>query len=228
VSQTTSKILGKNNLLGSKHWLDSADKTFFEIASEYFIKPWWGKYSLVKEKGYSSQVLMPVNPYVIFFNEKPALKIEKGKAKIIQKTYSDIYFLLNTLPENVDAFYILDKATLRQFYPSNLEVKIPKDCFPHVFRFYTPWFINRDIEAKISSVNDVFNIYTEKVEFKQKNIHEEYIDTEFIHFSVKKNSRYLIEENVGLIEKGTEVYSIEVDNEELIEELIKEYDEKRI
>jgi hypothetical protein len=127
-----------------------------------------------------------------------------------------------------EALYVLDKVALRQFYPSNLSVEIPEGYFNHVFRFYTPWFIDRDIEAKVIPATDIFHIYTKKVKFEKKDVNKDYIDCEFIHFSVKKTGQHTIEDGVGLIEKGTEIYSLEIEDEDVIKRLIKECGEKRI
>jgi hypothetical protein len=212
-------------LAGSAAWLSYHDDPFYKIVVDQRVRERWQRFSRVKDYGYQDKLLIPVNPYVIHFGSKPDLKINGNVATLTQRTHSEFFL---GLENNKKIIYPVERTMQRHFYPSSFKADIEDDCFNYMFRFYTPWILNKDITVKAYSNSSAFTVYTKEINFKKKDLNDEFIDCEFVHFSFKIKGDHMIDDEYGIIEIGTEMYSFDVDDPETVELLIKEYDEQGI
>jgi hypothetical protein len=97
------------------------------------------------------------------------------------------------------------------------------------YRFYIPWFINKNIQISIDPVEDEATpFYTNKKKFVSSLIEPStpYADTEFVDFKIKNFGKYSLKDGYGIISKNTAMYDMSaiLTDEEV--ETLKEYYEK--
>jgi hypothetical protein len=209
-------IINKNYIAGSEWWVNSENLSFPEILIQSRVPPNWARYNIYDISNIDS-ILKPVNRYVLNLYPKPKiLKIENNLVTFRQRTHAEIW----VEEKNNNIIYALDKCHQRQFYPSLNNIE-NKDCFKPTYRFYIPWFINKDINITISSVEDEntpFYVNKKNIISKYINNNEEYVKTGFVDFKIKNTNDYHLKEKYGIISKNTAMYDMSVvfTNEELL------------
>lgn len=196
----------KNNIGGSEFWLNSENLSFKEILIGSRIPEKWSKFNLIEDY-YKDFIIKPVNRYVSNLYPKPEIvSINNNTIRLRQKTHAEIW----VKPRNeVNVLYALDKTWQRQFYPSNIFMN-NNSCFAATYKFYIPWIIDRDLNAKIEQVLDektcfivdpcTFNFW--------KTENEEYINTGFINFQIKREGSHMLDDRYGIIDIGTPMYDV--------------------
>jgi len=208
-------IKTKNYISGSEWWINSGNLSFPEIVVQSYVPTYWAKYNLNDILNIDS-VLKPVNRYALNLYPKPKIiKIQDNLITFRQRTHAEIW----VEEKDNDVIYALDKCHQRQFYPSlnNLE---NKDCFKPNYRFYIPWFINKNIEVRIDPVEDEdtpFNVNAKNIMGIELGMYSEYADTEFVDFKIKNTDKYYLKEKYAIISKDTPMYdmSVVLTNEEI-------------
>lgn len=195
----------KNNIVGSEWWLNSEKYTWPEIVVGSRVMDAWARFNLI-EPEYKNAILKPLNRYVSNLYPRPELvKIEENLAILRQRTHAEIW-----VDEKADGLYALDKTNQRQFYPSEHNHNF-SECYPASYRFYVPWFIDRNIEAEIKEITDedtAFKIIPGGIRFYQQNINSDYIDTNFINFGIKKSGSWMLDGRRGIIPRLSAMYDI--------------------
>ena len=181
----------------------------------------WSKYNS-KEILNIKSILKPINNYVLNLYPKPKIiNITNNIITFRQRTHAEIW-----VEERKDGtLYALDKCHQRQFYPSlnNLE---NKDCFDPTYRFYIPWFINKNVSIAISRVEDEptpFYISEKNIIGKPLPHLSDYAYSEFVDFKIKNTGEYYLKEKYAIISKSTAMYdmSVVLSDEEISQ--IKDY-----
>jgi hypothetical protein len=207
----------KNNRLGSKYWINSAEKSFSTLVAESKMLPEFSNSSLLKNMGYRDKVLVPVNPYVEYFYPKPELIKTNTEIILRQKTHAEIW-----VEYKKDYLYMLDKCWQRQFYPSkNICDSLNNNP---VYRFYVPWTIEFEDSFLIESTSPVFDIYTKSITFSKRDFDNNFIDTPFVDFTIKKHGPHMKTDDYGIVNVGTPIYDIIIKNSDISERIIKEYE----
>jgi hypothetical protein len=196
----------KDYISGSQWWINSANLSFEEIVTQSRIPDKWSRYNS-KDILNIRSVLKPVNNYVLNLYPKPKiLSIHENLVTFRQRTHAEIW----VEEKSNQVLYALDKCHQRQFYPS-LNYIESDECFKPTYRFYIPWFINKNIEINIYPVED------EETPFyvNKKNIigtpiedHKEYANTDFVDFKIKNTGPYYLKEKYAIISKDTAMYDM--------------------
>jgi hypothetical protein len=210
-----SLIFENNTRLGSKYWINSEEKKFSELVKDSKMIEEFSDSSILKKK-YKDKIIVPVNPYVEYFYPKP--KLIKTETGIIlrQKTHAEIW-----VEYRGNNLYMLDKCWQRQFYPSkNIHDSLNNQP---LYRFYVPWTIESEGIFEIKSTSPTFNIYTKSITFFKRNFDNNLIDTPFIDFSIKKQGKHMKTEKYGIVDIGTEIYDIVINNINIAERIVEEY-----
>lgn len=209
--------------VGSKYWVNSEHDSFSDITKANFQLPThWANSSFIRSTEFSKNILKPVNGYSMIFWPKPELSLLDGKAVLRYKTHAEIWL------EKMDkGLYALDKTWQRQFYPSNLTVTTPSDCFDALYKFYIPWLIDKEIECDVLEIEESpFRIVKDKANFSE--LDDSLIwNVDWIHFAIKNNGDHIEEyhgDTYGIIERGSPICDIVINDKQTIEELIKEYE----
>jgi len=210
-------LLIKNNILGSKYWINSAEKDFSTLVAESKMISEFSNSSLLKNMGYRDKVLVPVNPYVEYFYPKPELIKTSTGIILKQKTHAEIW-----VEYKKGYLYMLDKCWQRQFYPSkNIYNSLNNNP---VYRFYVPWTIESQENFLIQTDSLVFDIYTKSITFSKRNFDNNFINTPFVDFTIKKYGPHMKSDNYGIVNVGTPIYDIIIKNSDISERIIKEYE----
>jgi hypothetical protein len=210
-------LIKKKNMLGSKYWINSADKDFSTLVSESKMMLEFSDSSLLKNMGYIDKILVPVNPYVEYFYPKPQLIKTSTGIVLKQKTHAEIW-----VEYKKDYLYMLDKCWQRQFYPSeNIYDSLNNNP---VYRFYVPWTIEFEDSFLIESSSPVFDIYTKSITFSKRNFDNKFINTPFIDFTIKTQGPHMKTEKYGVVDIETPTYDIIINNVDLAERIIAEYE----
>lgn len=199
----------KNGALGSKYWIDSYNKDFFTIQKESNLPPIF----LNKLDEFSNNILQPINKYAYYYSKKPQLIKYKDYIVLRQKTHSEIW-----VEPKHNGLYALDKAWQRQFYISDINLDKDSNCFDAMYKFYTPWIINKKNNFEIKSIkNSPFLIKSEKINFDANGY-------SWIYFLIKKNGKHMNTKQYGIVDIGTPMFDIIIKDKDTILEIIKEYE----
>lgn len=216
-------IKSKNHISGSEWWLNSGGLSFSTILRQSKIPDHWSRYDSKYIRDIES-VLTPVNKYVFSLYPRPnILKINNNLVTFRQRTHAEIW----VEDKGGDVLYAVDKCHQRQFYPSE-NIIDTAGCFLATYKFYIPWFINKDIVVSIDAVQDEatpFQVNKKMFIGSIVDISTPYADTEFVDFKIKNFGEYALKEGYGIISKNTAMYDMSVilTNEE-IEKLKEDYE----
>jgi hypothetical protein len=210
----------------SDSWIEMKSFSFQDIVQKSLIPRQWGEFPYVLND-YKKDIIKPVNMYAGLFGSAPKLKdIKNNIITLEQYTHSDIYLL----KEINKSLYALDKAHQRQFYLSENAYVIKQENFisDECYRFYIPWVIDFDVKCNIRSNNlksNSFHIIEKEINFKKINNEPQFLNTEFIDFYFTDSKSHMIEEDCGIIEKGSYMYDIVFEaDKELIEQIVSFYE----
>lgn len=198
----------KNHIAGSEWWINSEDLSFSSILRQSKIPDHWARYDSKHIRDIRS-VLNPVNKYVLSLYPRPKiLSIVDNLVTLRQRTHAEIW----VEDKGSDVVYAVDKCHQRQFYPSKNDMNA-KGCFSATYKFYIPWFINKDVDVIIDTVQDeVTPFYVDKKIFTSRLIgmSTPYADTDFVDFKIKNSGDYFLKEGYGIISKSTAMYDMSV------------------
>ena len=208
--------------VGSRYWVNCEHDSFSDITNKNFQLPHnWAHSTYIRKSKYSESILKPVNGYAMNFWKAPELTIIEDKAILRYKTHAEIW-----LEEMSFGLYALDKTWQRQFYPSQLNQDTPEECFSALYKFYVPWIIDKDIKCQVLSVEgSPFKIIKDTVSFNK--LEDETIwSVDWFHFAIKSNSNFIEQyhgETYGIIDVGSDICDVIIEDQDTIRELIKQY-----
>jgi len=195
-----------NNVLGSKYWVNCYNKSFTEIQQESNLPLHF------REKHYTKTIIQPINNYAFHYSPFPEIIIDDFLI-LRQKTHAEIW-----IEPKGNALYALDKTWQRQFYPS-VTIKNDEECFNAVYKFYTPWVINKNITVKVLPTEDSpFKIITNTITFKEGSK-----DGQWIDFLIKKEGPHMKNKEYGIVNINSNAFDIIVEDKNTINEIIKEF-----
>lgn len=214
-------MIAQNGILGSEFWVNSYNLSFPEIQRASNVRVGWRDYLYVKDS-YLDKILHPVNMYVSHMYPRPELvSIEKNTVTLRQKTHAEIW----VQPKNKN-LYALDKCHQRQFYPSK-EIFNNSECFSACYRFYIPWFINKNLIVKIKNIDNEFSpfVVQEKTFISDAPKEDSTIfNTEFVNFSIRKTGKHMLSDEYGIIDIASPMFDMVVTLEDRdINKLKEEY-----
>lgn len=214
-------ITKKNNISGSQWWINSENLSLPEILKQSGLPDKWSRYNS-KEILEISSILKPINNYVLNLYPKPEIiNIKNNKITFRQRTHAEIW-----VEERKDGtLYALDKCHQRQFYPSFNNIE-NKECFDPTYRFYIPWFIDKNITIEITRIADEptpFYINEKNIIGKPLHYLSDYAHSDFVDFKIKNTGDYYLKEKYAIISKNTAMYdmSVVLNDEEISQ--IKDY-----
>lgn len=215
-------IKSKNYISGSEWWINSENLSFSTIVRQSKMPDHWARYDSGYMGGIKS-ILNPINRYAFSLYPRPQiLSINNNLVTFRQRTHAEIW----VEDKGNDTLYALDKCNQRQFYPSANSFE-NNECFKPTYRFYIPWFINKEIDVTIKNVKDEQTpFYVKEKTFRSSVIerHIPYADTEFVDFKIKNTGRYFLKEKYAIISKSTPMYDMSATfSDEEIEGLAKDY-----
>lgn len=198
----------KNYISGSQWWIHSGNLSFEEIIVQSRVPKRWSVYNSEDILKIDS-VLKPANNYVLNLYPKPKiLRINENLVTFRQRTHAEIWLE----EKDNNAIYALDKCHQRQFYPSPNDIH-NDECFKPTYRFYIPWFINKNVEVKISPVEDEdtpFYVVKQNITAKTVKDSQEYADVDFVDFKIKNTGQHHLKEKYAIISKSTAMYDMSV------------------
>jgi hypothetical protein len=214
-------ISKRNNISGSEWWINSYKLSLPEILIQSGLPDKWSRYNS-KDILKINSVLKPVNNYVLNLYPKPEIiSINSSLVTFRQRSHAEIW-----VEERQDGtLYALDKCHQRQFYPSYNSLE-NKECFDPTYRFYIPWFINKDINIKIDAVKDEatpFYAGQKNIDWNTLEDYADYAYSDFVDFKIKNSGEYYLKEKYAIISKNTAMYdmSVVLNDEEILQ--LKDY-----
>lgn len=194
-----------NNILGSKYWVNCYDKSFAQIQQESNLPLHF------RERYKTNTIIQPINNYAFHYSSFPEIIINNF-ITLRQKTHAEIW-----VEPKGNALYALDKTWQRQFYPSTT-IHSDKECFDAVYKFYTPWVINKNITVKILQIDDSpFKIITDTITFKEGSI-----DGQWIDFLIKKQGPHIKTNEYGIINIDSNAFDIIIEDTETVNQITRE------
>lgn len=207
-------IYNKNYIGGSKFWLDSSNLSFQEIQKGSNVTYKW----LLFDEEYNDKIIKPVNKYASYFSTKPEVVINNDSVILRQKTHSEIWV------QPMSKFlYAVDKVMQRQFYPSEKKFVKNNECFLSLYKFYTPWILDHNLECDVVQVDESpFYINTNKIIFN-KLFSTEFIEPQWVHFYIKKTGTHMVNNKYGIIPIGSPMFDIIIKDKDIGEKIIEQF-----
>jgi hypothetical protein len=201
-------IKTKNYIAGSEWWINSESLSFSEIVRQSKMPDHWARYDSGYMDGIKS-ILNPINRYVFSLYPRPQIiSIVNNLVTFRQRTHAEIW----VEDKDNNALYALDKCHQRQFYPSTNSFD-NNQCFKPTYRFYVPWFINKNIKVNIQPTEDEETpFYIKGKTFSSQVIDHQtpYANTEFVDFKIKNTGKYYLKDGYAIISKSTAMYDMSV------------------
>ena len=198
-----------NNALGSEYWINAYNKSFEQIQVESNLPPIF----LNKVNNLKNDIIQPVNGYAFYYSKKPKLINHKDYIVLRQFTHSEIW-----VEPKGNGLYALDKAWQRQFYVSDKILEGSDNCFSAMYKFYTPWIINKNIDVEVRSIkSSPFIIKSNNVIFGLNNC-------PWIYFLIKKTGKHMHSEKYGIININTPMFDLVIKDSNTIKEILKNYE----
>ena len=211
-----------NNIIGSTFWLNSANMDFYEIQNISNVPSKWTKIEGVLNSKYKNNIVKPVNGYALNFGIKPELILENDYIILRQYTHADIW----VERKGIQSIYALDKTWLRQFYPSDKVLENKDDCYLAQYKMYTQWIVDENVDIEIRSIpNSPFFVFSEIIKLNKIGIKLEHIYPKWIYFLIKKQES-MVKDGFFIIENNTPAFDIIIKDKDVIEKIVKEYNEK--
>jgi hypothetical protein len=210
----------------AESWSKMGTMSFAEIMRYSNMFPKWADWHQIKYNSlYSNKILKPVNLYASFFSIRPkVIRTSSTSATLEYYNYADMLIqiadpplghlgIFKSQPIN-EIFYSVDKVWQRQFYPSPNDYDTSKlDIISdRCFKIYTPWVIDEDIEFFVTStINDPsLKIMEHHGSFTKSNENDRIKEPCFIDFYFTKSKRHMETETVGIIERGSYMYEMQI------------------
>ena len=210
----------------AESWSKMGTMTFAEIMRYSNMFPKWSDWDQIRYSDlYSNKILKPVNLYASFFSTRPkVIKTSDTSATIEYYNYADILMqiadpplghlgIFKSQPIN-EIFYSVDKVWQRQFYPSQSEyntsgMDILSD---RCFKAYTPWVIDEDIDFFVTSTieDPSIKIMDFRGSFAKSDKNDRIKEPCFVDFYFTKSKRHMETETVGIIERGSYMYEMQI------------------
>jgi hypothetical protein len=189
-------------------WYETYDPNFVDINKKSFVpEKWMSFYPILKKYGEGS-IIKPINVYVDALYPKPKLiSIEGDTIRLRQENHAEIFLLI----KEDGSFRNLDRPWQRQYYQSNEKRQVPDNCFDGVYKFYTPWVIDQNIDIKFESPDEEtpFHIYEGHSSFYKIPDSAPYVEPLFVSFSFKNTGKHMvIDKKFGKIKRASPMYDI--------------------
>lgn len=195
----------KDNIIGSEWWLNSQNLSFSEILIESRVPEKWARFDRLEDE-FHNFLLKPVNRYVSNLYPRPQLiDINDERVILRQRTHAEIW-----VQDEGVGLYALDKTHQRQFYPSENDHNY-ENCYPARYRFYVPWFIDKDCEANILLVSDEdtpISAVSTKINFKKVDKNSEHVNTNFVDCGIKKEGSWMLDGTHGILPISSAIYDM--------------------
>jgi hypothetical protein len=201
-------IRTKNYIAGSEWWVNSEALSFSQIVRQSKMPDHWARYDSGCMNGIKS-ILNPINRYAFSLYPRPqVVSIVNNLVTFRQRTHAEIW----VQDKGNDSLYALDKCHQRQFYPSANSFE-SNECFKPTYRFYIPWFINKNIQVSIKKIQDEetpFYINEKTFNSQVVDLQTPYADTEFVDFKIKNTGKHSLKDGYAIISKSTAMYDMSV------------------
>lgn len=218
-------------------WFETFDPSFVEINIRSQVNPKWLMFKRVYEGKYANSILKPVHRYAEWLYPYPELiSIDGNTVRLRQTNMADFFLLEDAVKEKItpedyekpDEYYFkhLDRPHVRQYYQSANEHELPKDCFPGLFKLYMPWIVDANVTISIEQPDNVESpvfIYGHNLEVTEIPGETEVIEPHMIPFHFKKVGSHMVDDKYGKLLRGSPMYDIVFDANDIIVSRIKEF-----
>jgi hypothetical protein len=205
-------------------WYKSKSESFLYINERSRVFERWLSYEeVLKDNKFNNSILKPINMYAKYLYPGPKLLNIENNIVTLQQCNHAEFFLL----EDENGFYNIDRPWVRQYYLSDLDCKIPDNCFPGTFRFYIPWLIDENLSVDIlQPINSAFQIHEKTINFYKTEQNLKKFDPGFVHFHFKNIGSHLVEPGFAKIPKNTPMFNMRFFANDIIVEKIRKYYEQ--
>lgn len=204
-------------------WYETYDPNFIEISQKSLVPEKWLSYQAIDHDKFSGDILKPINKYVEALYPKPELvSIVKNTVTLRQRNHAQIFLL-----DSEEEFITRDRPHMRQYYQTKKKFETRESCYEPAYLFYAPWFLDENIDAKLTQPGEEspFEVYESFVSYTKEDRAARYVEPKFIPFKFKRQGPHMKQESFGKIDKGSAMFDIVFDlNDILIEEIRKIYE----
>lgn len=205
-------------------WYKSFDPIFSEINTNSRIPKKWLSFKKITDSIYSDSIIKPINRYAEILIPKPELvSIENNIVRLRQGNHAEFFLL-----QEGNFFKHIDRPWLRQYYNTKEKFDLPNNCFMGFFKFYTPWYIDADVDVEYQTPNceTPFNTYPVKFRHNKTNKNIEILEPDFVPFSFKKEGKHMIDSTYGKIKRQSAMFDIVFQCDDIMLKRVKEFYEK--
>lgn len=206
-------------------WYKTKDPIFSQISKDSRLPKKWVEYSGVVKGKYANSIIKPINAYVEALYPMPKLISIKDNTVRLRQTNHAEFFLL----ERKDGVFVnIDRPWMRQYYNTE-ETHIPMaGCFPGTFKFYTPWYIDADLDISYEPPEEdsPFYVYGTKSQHSAVEETAKYLEPDFVSFHFKRVGPHMVNERFGKIKRDSPMFDIVFQASDIIVERVRKFYEQ--
>lgn len=204
-------------------WYHTYDPNFIELSKRSNVPYKWLTYRTVDKAKYEDSILKPINRYVEALYPPPTLvSIEGNTITLRQGNHAEMFLLR----EKDGTFYNVDRPWMRQYYQSAQKHDLPEDCFEGLYKFYTPWIIDANLQVKFlkPAEETPFYVYESNGFFANIPKDAEFIEPLFVAFHFKNTGPHMdIDRVFGKIRRQSAMFYMQFEADDIIVERVKEF-----
>jgi hypothetical protein len=182
----------------------------------------WAGFRGVSSGEYGDSILKPLSYYAQVLIPRPKLvSIEGNLIKLRFYTFADIY-----LQDREGELYNVDRPWIRQYYNVREDEVNVGDSWPKTYAFYTPWFLDDNIEVSYSQVEDeesAFLIHPKTDAWQPVSKGAEFAFPHMVRFNFKKNVGYMKDTGYTVIECPHPMFDMTFTTSDIIVEKIRKF-----
>ena len=167
--------------------------------------------------------LKPINKYAEQLYPKPTLiEVNGNVVRLRQSTHAEIFLIR----KEDGSFYNVDRPWIRQYYQSLENLKTPENCFENIYKFYTPWIIDEDLDVSFESpgIDTPFHIFKTSAKFFKIPENIDFLEPLFVPFSFRSSGSHMdIDEKFGKVKRLSPMYDMVFTASDILLERIRKF-----
>ena len=206
-------------------WYKTKDPVFSQISKDSRLPEKWISYSKVLDGKHKDSIIKPINSYVEALYPRPSLiSIKDNTVRLRQTNHAELFLL-----ERKDGTFVnIDRPWMRQYYNTK-ESHIPMaGCFPGTFKFYSPWYVDENLEVFYTSPEEdsPFYVYDAISTHIKTPKDTEYLEPDFISLHFKRIGPHMVNERFGKIKRESPMFDIVFQANDIIVQRVREFYEQ--
>lgn len=201
-------------------WYKSLDPNFLDICLKSRATSNWISYQRVLNGKFGNDILKPINNYASVLIPPPRLvSIVDNTVTLRYYTFADIYLQFRD-----GELYNVDRPWIRQYYMTATDLPAEADADSKTYKFYTPWFLDANIEVSYSGVEgSAFQVHSIVDRWYPVPKYVEFAHPHFVPFNFRVVGDHMRDSSYGVIDQPHPMFDVTFTGDDIILSKIEEF-----